>query len=290
VRAARTPTALPEPLRRRIRRTLAHAPIPAKDRVLAAGWRAWESYLALRSRDPRDGTSDDAGGLPVPPPLLRVLVTGSGSRESFLSGGRAQAELLRELVSRSGRELGELEAVLDLGCGCGRIARWWADVEGPRFAGCDVNRDLVAWCGESLPFLDARVNSIAPPLPFGERELPFDLVYAVSVFTHLPEPLQQRWLGEIRRVLRPGGHFIFTVSGVHYRDRLTGDDLAAYDAGQLVTHFAGSPGSNLCATFHPPAYVKREMLAGFELLDAERGGTLHFGQDVYLVRRIPDNT
>jgi hypothetical protein len=32
------------------------------------------------------------------------------------------------------------------------------------------------------------------------------------------------------------------------------------------------------------------MLAGFELLDAERGGTLHFGQDVYLVRRIPDNT
>src|SRR6185503_21358796 len=39
----------------------------------------------------------------------------------------------------------------------------------------------------------------------------FDVVYAYSVFTHLPEDVQTHWLAEISRVLKPGGVLVATV-------------------------------------------------------------------------------
>ena len=39
----------------------------------------------------------------------------------------------------------------------------------------------------------------------------FDVVYACSVFSHLPETLHLLWLAEIRRVLRPGGVLVATT-------------------------------------------------------------------------------
>jgi len=46
-------------------------------------------------------------------------------------------------------------------------------------------------------------------------------VYAVSVFTHLPEPLQLEWLQELRRVTGPGGLVLLSVRGPSYADTLS---------------------------------------------------------------------
>ena len=111
------------------------------------------------------------------------------------------------------------------------------------------------------------------------------MIYAWSLFTHLREPLQLQWLAEIRDSLAPGGRFLFTVSGERYRDRLSRRDREAFDRGELVEHFKGAPGSNLCAVYHPADYVERRMLEGFTLLEAVRENTPVLDQDVYLVRR-----
>jgi len=71
--------------------------------------------------------------------------------------------------------------------------------------GSDYNPRLVRWCRESLPFADFRVNGLQPPLPYADGELEF--VYAISIFTHLTEALQDAWLQELARVLAPGGTF-----------------------------------------------------------------------------------
>ena len=105
------------------------------------------------------------------------------------------------------------------------------------------------------------------------------------MFTHLREPLQRQWLAEVRDSLTPGGRFLFTVSGERYRDRLGRRDLEAFDRGELVEHFEGAPGTNLCAVYHPPAYVEQRMLEGFTLLKAVREHAPLLTQDVYLVRR-----
>ncbi len=50
-----------------------------------------------------------------------------------------------------------------------------------------------------------------PPLPFEDASLA--LVYSISVFSHLDEHHQDQWLGELRRVLKPGGVALLSVHG-----------------------------------------------------------------------------
>ncbi len=270
-------------LGRRIKNALVDAPIPARERVLRAGYRGWERFKGLRATLDRRRVGRD--GLPLPPAGLRTLVVDRPGVDYFLDSGEAHARFFADLLERNGAPMTGLRSVLDLGCGCGRVARWWAGVEGPRFHGCDYNPKLARWCADNLPFLDARPNALAPPLPFPDAK-PFGLIYALSVFTHLTDDLERAWLGEIRESLGEGDLFLFTVSGERYAERLAGEDRARFDRGERITHFDETAGTNLCAAFHPPSYVETEMLAGFELLEAVRADSPEFlGQDAYLARR-----
>src|SRR5438445_365600 len=86
---------------------------------------------------------------------------------------------------------------------------------------------------------------------FADADRQFAVVYALSVFTHLPEPLQNAWMQEIRRVVRPGGHVIFTTHGAHYLNELDPDDRKRFASGQLVIKREDRPGSNVCGAYHP---------------------------------------
>ena len=47
----------------------------------------------------------------------------------------------------------KLETMLDFGCGCGRILRWWASLKDScEIWGCDYNADLIAWCQRRLSY------------------------------------------------------------------------------------------------------------------------------------------
>jgi SAM-dependent methyltransferase len=220
------------------------------------------------------------------------LVTGWNDREDWLRSGEVDAGLIRALVESRGPRLEELEALLDLGCGCGRVARWWRDLEGPAVYGCDYNRELVRWCQENLGFLDARHNRAKPPLPF-EAGI-FDLVYGISLFSHLRAEQQVGWLAEVRRVLKPGGLFLFTVMGDRFRSEMSEEEGRRFAEGELVVRNPAISGTNRCSVFHPPQFVREELLAplGFELLefvDEDRSGQERSVsplplQDNYLVR------
>ena len=73
---------------------------------------------------------------------------------------------------------------------------------------------MVDWCRENLPFAEVAVNESSPPLP--NESSTFDLVYALSVFTHLTEEAQRSWIHECFRVLKPGGHLLISTLGEHY--------------------------------------------------------------------------
>jgi SAM-dependent methyltransferase len=255
-------------------------------RLARPAYRALERYRGLSAgRDP--GAANN--GLPVPPPYLRVLVAGDADLNTFLAGGRLGAQVLADAVSRNaGKDMADLRAILDFGCGCGRVARHWAGLRGPELHGCDYNARLVAWCDRNLRFMRAWQNALEPPLPYPDQR--FDFVYALSVFTHLSEPMQHRWMSEMRRILEPGGLLMFTTKGdshAHELDKLGRGGLADYRSGHLVVTDASLAGMNLCAAYHPQAWVLGHMLRGFELLEASpSGATMNGGQDFYLVRRV----
>ena len=75
--------------------------------------------------------------------------------------------------------------VLDFGCGAGRVLRHFStDAESGEFWGCDIDGASIDWCRANLspPFRFFR-NDELPPLPHPDQS--FDLIYAMSVFTHL---------------------------------------------------------------------------------------------------------
>lgn len=91
--------------------------------------------------------------------------------------------------------------MLDLGCGRGGVAELlWGDVR--LAAGLDPDLEsLTSHRAAGMPV----VRGVAENLPFAADS--FDVVVSIWVLEHLVDPLST--FIEVRRVLRPGGHFVF---------------------------------------------------------------------------------
>jgi SAM-dependent methyltransferase len=155
----------------------------------------------------------DQGSLPVPPPLLRFRVHGALDLHSFLSVGSSCAnDIKRLLLNTVGEDLPAFSHVLDFGCGCGRVLRHFHNLSTScRFYGTDIDEQAIDWCSRHLEFARFKVNSALPTTSF--EDATFDLVYAISVFTHLDEEYQIAWLRELKRISKPGGLLLLTVHG-----------------------------------------------------------------------------
>jgi SAM-dependent methyltransferase len=180
---------------------------------LAVGWalRHIQELLdpLLAGRGPGAGRRP----LPVPPRRLRARAGAAGAYE-FAEGGRQAADELADLLLAAGRSLAQLRAALDFGCGSGRVLPHFAALA-PDCAchGCDVDQAAVQWAWRHRPELHWSLSSFAPPLPYAPES--FELVYSISVFSHLDRGLQSQWLRELRRVLVPGGVALLSVHGPH---------------------------------------------------------------------------
>ena len=91
--------------------------------------------------------------------------------------------------------------VLDLGCGRGGVAEVvWREVR----LGAGIDPDMSSLTAHRAVGMPV-VRGIAEKLPFAADS--FDVVVSVWVLEHLVDPLGA--FIEVRRVLRPGGHFVF---------------------------------------------------------------------------------
>ena len=147
---------------------------------------------------------------PLSPPHLRFRVAGSPSRDLFLKVGKRSSEEIEASLEQAGRPLASFRSILDFGCGCGRTLTWLVErYPATAFHGTDVDGESIQWCQENLLLAGFKQNRPLPPLDYSDEM--FDLVYAMSVFTHLSEEFQLPWLGELRRILKPNGVLLATV-------------------------------------------------------------------------------
>ncbi len=259
-------------MKARLLRILQHA------RLLGPAYRLYERLQSLR----RGGGGTAGDGLPVPPARLRVRVAGTADLDWFLESGRLAEESIRAALARHSAAIEDVGPFLDFGCGCGRVTRRWAGLDGVH--GSDMNSDAVAWCRRNLAFARFEPNGLGPPLAFADDS--FGLVYALSVFTHLPEELQLEWQSELRRVLRPGGLLLLTTHGRAYADRLTAEERERFEAGEVVVRWEDVAGTNLCSAFHPESYLRGRLAEGFTFLELDpEGARGNPRQDLSLLRK-----
>jgi SAM-dependent methyltransferase len=175
------------------------------------------------------------------------------------------------------------ESILDFGCGCGRVTRYWADFNGS-VAGSDVNRKAIAWCREHLDFASFLENGLEPELDIEDET--FDVVYALSVFTHLTGDLQLAWRDELHRVLGPGGRLLISTHGRSYLAKLDPDEREQFERGELVVRWPEMPGTNLCSAYHPEQYLRETFARGFTFVELDpEGARGNPTQDLVLLRK-----
>jgi len=241
--------------------------------LIGPAFGAYERLVALRP-----GRAALADGTPLPPRRLMVRVAGTADADWFVRSGRAAYDAIAAHVP-----LGGLDSVLDFGCGCGRVTRYWSGFAGT-VTGSDLDGAAVAWCRSNLPFARFEQNGLAPPLACGDES--FGLVYALSVFTHLTAELQLAWRDELRRILRPGGFLLVTTHGRSYLPKLDDGERERFERGELVVRWGAVAGSNLCSAYHPEPYLRETFAQGFELLELEpEGAKGNPTQDMVLLRR-----
>ena len=149
--------------------------------------------------------------IPIAPQELQRRVAGPESDDAnYEENGRLAGESILALLPEDWSWEGK--RVLDFGCGPGRVLRHLARAAPEaELHGCDTHEPSIRWLQErSTDRILAFVNSEEPPLDRPDGF--FDLIYAVSVFTHLTASWS-RWLLELHRLLRPDGLLISTYAG-----------------------------------------------------------------------------
>lgn len=107
----------------------------------------------------------------------------------------------------------EPTTILDWGVGCGRIALPMKRGLWPRarVLGVDIDGVNVDWCKKNIPDVEVSLGDFFPPLDIDSSSI--DLIYGISVMTHLTDHAQTVWLEELRRILKPGGLCILSTLG-----------------------------------------------------------------------------
>ncbi|MGC9998549.1 MAG: class I SAM-dependent methyltransferase [Bryobacteraceae bacterium] len=237
------------------------------------------------------------GRLHWPPYSLRAFVGGA----NFDTVGHWFLEEFRGLGL-----LQERGRILDIGCGCGRIAFALAMDAAVRkleieYDGMDIDRANIQWCQRHITprnasfrfyLADCASPSYNPhgqqapttyQFPFSDGK--FDLILLISVFTHMLEDEMRQYLSEAARMLTPNGRVYATFFLFQNLDEVR-DGLKRH-AGWTFRHTCRNAAvSRLDYPNHAVAYLEsfvRDMAfrSGLRVIEPTRYGS----QDLLLFER-----
>jgi SAM-dependent methyltransferase len=252
--------------------------------------------LAAETQD----LSDVIGDLttPVPDETLIFLVNGHHNRRQYVQTRRETLPGMLALLRTAGVDYAKFRAVLDFGCGCGRILAGWEHLlpPGAELLGCDINPALIAFCRENIRFANTWVSSIEPPLGC-LADASMDFVYAASVFSHVTFTSAKAWAMEMQRIVRPSGILMMSYCGSYYEETLakhSSTGLRELKRVGFYCYLHGAPeqsslGSNDYATYMTTGFAK-DLFRDFELIYLREGllegpHTIASYQDIAIFRR-----
>jgi SAM-dependent methyltransferase len=244
---------------------------------------------------------------PFPPLQLRQITASPDIPEFLWSGLMDMNTMMINYEKYSGASKTTDPVILDFGCGCGRMVRFLTEFSSkPVIHACDVNEDHTDWCRDHLPNIRVSRCEALPPLTYPDKM--FNLVYGLSVFTHLSEASSVKWLHELNRILIPGGVLIVTIHGLTALSVIRNSaghqqmfNMDVTEVDRIAGNFAETPfvfkpyaeetlkvaraGTVYGNTFIHPDYIHRNWGdAGFHIREIIPGG-LRGWQDLVILQR-----
>lgn len=159
--------------------------------------------------------------------------------------GESAAALATAGLEAAGRTVEGVRALLDFGCGYGRVTRVFAQKMPPdKISVFDVDPAASRFCGEefgarSLTFAKGGWNWDS--VGFGK----YDWIWVGSVFTHLDEAYTRETMELLISLLEPGGVLVFTTHGDEALRRTTSRDWfdpRIYKKREQIHHDYGTRG------------------------------------------------
>lgn len=236
----------------------------------------------------------DSDGLPIPPSWLVQAFTSNTDVAANLDDGYQTAQRIEELCLQYGPKLGAGMKILDFGCGCARVSRNFPKLTGASVVGSDLHEAAIEWCQRHMPHGTFLQGAETPPMELPSNSV--DVMFALSVLTHLDQDLEGAWLAEWKRLLKPGGLAIVTYHGEAFIDKTiaknaprlteiedmwkTHNGIAFCNDGAWDGVFPGT----YQTTYHREDYLRRVWGEHFEILDLLPSGSFVNSQDVAILR------
>ncbi len=201
----------------------------------------------------------------LPPWGVSYDAYGGLNPNDYLSLGVTHANKVSSLIKKN---LGIKESLVicDWGCGPVRVLRHMPKILGKNhsYLGLDYNENTIKWASRTFPQIDFRLNKLTPPLPIEDNSL--DVIYSISVFTHLSESLFEDYVNDIFRILKKDGILITTLHGDKNSNALLKDELEIYRNGKFVVRDKVEEGKRTFVSYHPKKFVIKAFNK-FTLLD-----------------------
>ncbi|HWY18214.1 MAG TPA: methyltransferase [Solirubrobacteraceae bacterium] len=155
--------------------------------------------------------------------------------------------------------------ILDFGCGAGRTLRhFFAEATEAEFWGCDIDETSIHWMEDHIcPPFHVFVNELEPPL--NHPDASFDLIWAISVFTHLTSSWS-RWLAELHRLLKPDALLFVTFMGRGMSQEIAGEPWDENSFGMNVIKYGQSWDLGGPMVLHSPWWIEEHWGRAFEIL------------------------
>ena len=202
----------------------------------------------------------------------------------YLNLGVFHAKKIAFLIKKYKYKQSKL-TICDWGCGPMRVLRHLPLIikKPSKFIGLDYNKETILWAAANFPNIEFHLNGLKPPLPLKDRSV--DVIYAISVFTHLSESLFHAYVKDIHRALKKDGILIATLHGDKSSTHLLKNEMKDYKKGNFVARDKVKEGKRIYASYHPKLFVA-DAFKKFKILEHDESTNLNiFYQDWYVLKK-----
>lgn len=219
------------------------------------------------------------------PPDYYLYETYTLNYQAYKEDGEITA---KEIIEWTTKYIQDDLRILEWGCGVGRIIRHIPRTAGNNalITGADINEEMIKWNSSNISNVHFKKISYFPPTDFETGE--FNLVFALSVFTHIESEFQTAWLAEIERIISRNGIFLFTTQGSKFDGNLGNLEIETlHNKGALTINYK-QKGHRMMSTYNQYESFKITVKEHFEILEYYSGAQYPEkvgGQDLWIVRK-----